>query len=421
MKIAKSYQTSIFVMVVIIIILIAGLGLIFTSDLGNSYGKTIIGIAESNAVSGVPFELHVTSTGDRSSMIFPDNILVADDGIFRNVTVYNFTGRTATIEILIPITVSEIDINISSGNTIESFKISVQAPSETLVSGESYYNHVETMARRFNNRNVGSPQMKRAADHYKSFFGQLGYESEIREYQRRDGLRTYDVLDVVAYKWGIEHPNEWIIIGGHYDIVQKSIEGAFDNTGGACTVVELAEGFAKLKTSRTIVFGLWDGEEKGLWGSNFFANDLPADVDVKAYLNFDMVGLNWPLPYDLLILMGPGENDDIDECPELNNISKAAVFQYLGYPGDGIDIHESSGGGSDHLSFQRVGVQTYFFYGNAPYIQYHRRTDLLVDMVLYAGGQDQLKKGFETVAWIAFYITLLLDNNNTLHQGPPPE
>jgi hypothetical protein len=421
MKITKKYWTPISVVVVTIIVVLAGLGLIYSGRPTIDHRTAIIEVTESNAVSGVPFELHITSTGEQSSVIFPENIMCATDGIFRNITVYNFSGHSATIEILIPITESEVIVTVNSGVTTRSFNISVQPPVEALVSGKSYYSHEETMARTFNNRNVGSPQMRRAADYYRSFFNQLGYESEIREYQKQDGFRTYNVLYVVAYKCGVEYPDEWIIIGGHYDIVQKSIEGAYDNTGGACAVVELAEGLANLKTARTIVFGLWDGEEKGRWGSNLFAQDLPAEVDVKAYLNFDMVGLNWPLPYDLMILTGPGENDDVEEVPELNNISKAAVFKYLGYPGTGIDIHESSGGGSDHLSFQRVGVQTYFFYGNAPYIQYHRRTDLLVDMVMWAGGQDRLEAGFETVAWIAFYITLLLDNNNTLHQSPPPE
>jgi hypothetical protein len=401
--------------------MLAGIGLLYSNQETKSHITPEINIEEKKAFTGVPFELHITVTGDHSTVKFPDNVMVAKNGIFRNITQYNFTDRSATIEILIPITLTEIEIIVTSGDITKSFILKVENPAQTLVSGDSFYQHEETMARQFNNRNVGSPQLRRAAEYYQSFFRQLGYDSEIRKYQKQDGIRTYDVLDVVAYKWGIENPNEWIILGGHYDIVQKSIEGAYDNTCGAAAVVELAEGFAKLKTSSTIVFGLWDGEEKGLWGSNFFAQDLPSDIDVKAYVNFDMVGLNWPLPYTLLIITGPDENDEHEDCPELNNIAKNATYNYLGYPETGIDIHESTGGGSDHLSFQREGVQTYFFYGNAPYIQYHRRTDLLVDMVLYAGGIDRLKEGFGTVAWIAFYITLLLDNNDTLHQSVPDE
>jgi hypothetical protein len=421
MELDKNKWLILLTFVVVIIVILAGLGL-FYSNYQDDYSRTTnIELEESTAVAGAPFELHITTSEEDSSVIFPENILVAFDGIFRNITTYDFKGHSAVITILIPITVSEFNVEVHSGNSIETFRISVEKPSAALVSGESYYSHEETMARQFNNRNVGSFQMSRASEYYKSFFSQLGYESEVRKYQKQDGFRTYDVLDVVAYKWGTEYPDEWIILGGHYDIVQKSIEGAYDNTGGACAVVELAEGLANLKTSRTIVFGLWDGEEKGLWGSNLFANDLTSEVDVKAYLNFDMVGLNWPLPYDLRIIIGPDENDELEDCPELNNISKDAAFKYLGYPADGIEIYEGGGGGSDHLSFQRVGVQTYFIYGNAPYIQYHRRTDLLVDMVAYAGGRDELEAGFETVAWIALYITLLLDNNDTLHQGEPPE
>lgn len=418
---AKNKWVVIFTLIVVIIVVLAGLGLIYSDFPSGSPGPAKIDLKESTAIAGVPFELHISTTEDDGTVVFPDNVLVAFDGIFRNKTTYNFTGHTATIKVLIPIGSSIMDVVIRSGDITETFSLTIEDHGTSLVSGESFYDHEATLTRRFNNRNVGSPQLRRAAEFYNSYFAQLGYDSEIREYQKQDGFRTYDVLDVVAYKWGFEHPNEWIILGGHYDIVQKSIEGAYDNGGGASAVIELAEGLSTLKTSRTIVFGLWDGEEKGLWGSNFFASELPNDVDVKAYLNFDMVGLNWPLPYNLLVLTGPDENDDVEDCPELNKVANDAVTKYLGYPLDGIDIHESSGGGSDHLSFQRVGVQTYFIYGNAPYIQYHRRTDLLVDMVAYAGGRDRLEDGFATVAWIAFYITLLLDNNETLHQGEPPE
>jgi Zn-dependent M28 family amino/carboxypeptidase len=261
--------------------------------------------------------------------------------------------------------------------------------------------------------------LRRAAEFYQGYFSGLGYDSEIRVYRKTSGYITYDVLDVVAFRWGQEYPDEWIVVGGHYDIVRRSIEGAYDNAAGSCAVLELADGFADLTTSRTVVFCLWDGEEEGLWGSNFFAQDIPPSVDVKAYLNFDMVGLNWPLPYELLVLVGPDEDPEMDDCPDLLNIARNATFNYLGYPSSGVDIHESSGGGSDHLSFQNIGTQTYFFYGNSPYIQYHRRTDLLADMVAYAGSRSNLEQGFETVAWIAFYITILIDNNDTLHQEKP--
>jgi hypothetical protein len=419
MLISKRKSMMIFAIVAIIILIIAGFG-ILNKYLPELDGADMITLEDNTAYSGEPFELHLTTTASGGIVIFPNNVLVERDGIFRNETYYNFTGQSPTIRVLIPPSLSEFSIDISSGSAHETFEILVENGAAPLVSGASYYDHEATLVRRFNNRNVGSPQVRAAADHYNSFFNQLGFESEIREYQKQDGVRTYDVLDVIAFKWGAEYPDEWIVLGGHYDIARRSIEGAFDNGGGATAVVELAKGFSKITTSRTLVFCMWDGEEKGLWGSNFFAQEIPEDVDVKVYLNFDMVGLNWPLPYDLVVLMGPNPNEDSDDCPHLISAATKAAFNYLGYPEAGIDIRESSGGGSDHLSFQKIGTQTYFFIGNVDYIQYHRRTDLLIDMVAYAGGRSNLEAGFATVAWMAFYITILLDNNNDLHQGEAP-
>jgi hypothetical protein len=416
MFISKKKMIPILAVIISIIITIAGFSLVYSSYLSITEGTQSIQLTESDVPAGIPTALHFSTTEDKGTIYFPEGIMPAVDGIFRNITTYNFTRSSPVVQILIPPTITSFSIEVVTKSAKASFDLTVNSASDTLVSGESYYNHEATMVRRFNNRDVGTIQMKRAADYYNNYFQSLGLESEIRKYQRTSGYRTYNVLDVIGYKWGVEHPDEWIILGGHYDIAQRSIEGAFDNGGGACAAVELAKGISQITTSRTVVFGLWDGEEQGLWGSNFFAKEIPPHVNVKAYLNFDMVGLNWPLQYKLLALIGPNENDEEIDHPDLVNIANDAVTKYLGYPLDGIEIRESSGGGSDHLSFQNIGVQTYFFYADAPYIQYHRRTDLLADMVAYAGGRDNLEKGFATVAWIALYITILIDNNETLHQ-----
>lgn len=103
----------------------------------------------------------------------------------------------------------------------------------------------------------------------------------------------------------------YIFIGGHYDHLgfgetnSRSVgddrsrvhNGADDNGSGTVTVVELAEYFSGVKKdnpekiTHNLVFCLWSGEELGLLGSNSFASKLPVDADnVKAYINFDMVG-----------------------------------------------------------------------------------------------------------------------------------
>ncbi|MDE3054671.1 MAG: M28 family peptidase, partial [Gemmatimonadota bacterium] len=69
--------------------------------------------------------------------------------------------------------------------------------------------------------------------------------------------------------------------------------GADDDGSGSVTVLELAEAFAKgkVKPERSIIFVWHVGEEKGLWGSEWFTDHptVPRD-SIVAQLNMDMVG-----------------------------------------------------------------------------------------------------------------------------------
>ena len=69
--------------------------------------------------------------------------------------------------------------------------------------------------------------------------------------------------------------------------------GADDDASGSMTVLEIAEAFAKgsQKPKRSIVFVWHTGEERGLWGANYFTAHptVPRD-SIVAQLNMDMVG-----------------------------------------------------------------------------------------------------------------------------------
>ena len=96
--------------------------------------------------------------------------------------------------------------------------------------------------------------------------------------------------------------NEMVAIGAHYDHVginpnasgpDKIWNGADDDGSGTVAVLAIAEALAKAKTrpKRSILFVWHAGEEKGLWGSEYF-NKFPT-VDIKnvvAQLNIDMIG-----------------------------------------------------------------------------------------------------------------------------------
>jgi hypothetical protein len=96
--------------------------------------------------------------------------------------------------------------------------------------------------------------------------------------------------------------NEYVAIGAHYDHVgmnpnargdDKIWNGADDDGSGTVAVLSIAETLAKApkRPKRSTLFVWHCGEEKGLWGSEYF-NKFPT-VDIKqvvAQLNIDMIG-----------------------------------------------------------------------------------------------------------------------------------
>jgi hypothetical protein len=96
--------------------------------------------------------------------------------------------------------------------------------------------------------------------------------------------------------------NEMVAIGAHYDhvgistnpnAVDKIRNGADDDGSGTVAVLAMAEALAKsAKRPKRSILLVWHcGEEKGLWGSEYY-NKFPT-VDVKnvtAQLNIDMIG-----------------------------------------------------------------------------------------------------------------------------------
>ena len=95
--------------------------------------------------------------------------------------------------------------------------------------------------------------------------------------------------------------NEMVAIGAHYDHIgistnpnapDKINNGADDDGSGTVSVLSIAEALPRPETAKRSVLFVWHcGEEKGLWGSQYF-NKFPT-VDIKkviAQLNIDMIG-----------------------------------------------------------------------------------------------------------------------------------
>ncbi len=108
--------------------------------------------------------------------------------------------------------------------------------------------------------------------------------------------------------------NQYVLVGGHYDHVGYGNRfnsrgtigiihnGADDNASGTAAVIEVAEALGGLKQrpKRSILFALWDGEEKGLLGSKFYVDTPLVPVEqTRFHINADMIGRLKPGGFEL--------------------------------------------------------------------------------------------------------------------------
>ncbi len=146
--------------------------------------------------------------------------------------------------------------------------------------------------------------------------------------------------------------------------------GADDDGSGTVAVVEIAEALAGLypRPKRSIIFLNVSGEEKGLWGSAYFADHPAVPVNsIVADLNIDMIGRNWK---DTIVAIGK-EHSDLGAT--LNRVA-AAHPELNMRPIDDIWPEENFYFRSDHFNFARKGVPILFFF-NGTHPDYHRPGD----------------------------------------------
>ena len=172
---------------------------------------------------------------------------------------------------------------------------------------------------------------------------------------------------------------EYVVFSAHMDHIgigppnaegDSINNGADDDASGTTAVLEIAEAFASLPTKpkRSMIFLLVSGEEKGLWGSAYFAENPPVPIDLMvADLNVDMVGRNWP---DTIVAIGM-EHSDLGEALRLVNEAHPEIGMTAI---DDIWPEERFYFRSDHYNFARKGVPVLFFF-NGTHEDYHGRDD----------------------------------------------
>lgn len=192
------------------------------------------------------------------------------------------------------------------------------------------------------------------------------------------GLRYIEARNVIGLLEGAERPDEYIVVGAHYDHLGKVPvmfgddrtpqihNGADDNASGSSGVLELARVIASgPRPKRSILFMTFSAEEMGLLGSAHYVKKPTVELSkIKAMINLDMIGR-----------MGQKELEIYGvptavEFPEL--VAKLASEYGIEYKATGNN--DRYFGASDHASFFYKGIPVLFaFTGTHP--QYHKPDD----------------------------------------------
>ncbi len=171
--------------------------------------------------------------------------------------------------------------------------------------------------------------------------------------------RRYSASNVAGMIGG-RHPRmkkEFVVIGGHYDHVgtlknyregeDYIFNGADDNASGTAGVMAVARAFAamKKKPARSLLFLLFAGEEKGLFGSiHYCGNPLVPLENSTVMLNLDMISRNGA---DTVEISGVKQNPGLAEIL----LREADNMKLVNRESD-----EDLFSRSDHYNFYKRGI-----------------------------------------------------------------
>ncbi len=191
--------------------------------------------------------------------------------------------------------------------------------------------------------------------------------------------------------------DECFVIGAHFDHNGRAgdyiYNGADDNGSGSVGVLAIAKAMAAnpVKPKRTVIFALWTGEEKGLYGSRYYVQNpvFPIEKTI-GYLNYDMISRAFDeatLARSVRQYNVAGAEDMVKKIrgDRYATVSLTADTDFAAitremnkYVGLDLALRESplgvGSGGSDHASFASVKVP-FVYYMAAMTADYHQPSD----------------------------------------------
>jgi Zn-dependent M28 family amino/carboxypeptidase len=212
------------------------------------------------------------------------------------------------------------------------------------------------------------PQVTMSVEHYNRIFRMLQKGVPVKlsmnlkaKYTNPDGMEH----NIIAEIPGTDLKDEVVMLGAHFDSWHTGT-GATDNGAGSAVMMEAARILLKtieesgVKPRRTIRLALWTGEEQGLLGSRGYVQTHFAETDdrgnvqslkpdqesVSAYYNLD----NGTGKIRGVYLQGN---------PDVAPIFRAWLDAFKDL--DASTLTLSNTGGTDHRSFDAVGIPGFQF------------------------------------------------------------
>lgn len=257
-----------------------------------------------------------------------------------------------------------------------------------------------THLQNYGTRNAYTPEAVLAQNWIKEQYESYGYSVELFDFWMPSGEASDNVI---ATKTGTKYPDEYVVIGGHYDSYTWSGDspGADDDASGTCGVMEVARVMADFETDRTVLFCAWSGEEYGLYGSEAWA-EWAADegLNILGYFNIDMCGYRHPGDEIHTDVIAPASAQPLVDF--YTDVCSVYLPDFI------IEAGSLTGGDSDHTSFNNAGYMGIFpFEDSQNYSPYIHTIDDVVGLSVNSAEMAQyfIKAMVANVATMANWLT----------------
>lgn len=197
-----------------------------------------------------------------------------------------------------------------------------------------------------------TPQAVQAQNWIAEKFQSYGLSVEIQDFPTTNGESSDNVIATLTGKL---YPDEFVVIGGHYDSYAfwGSAPGADDNASGTAGVIEAARVLSQYEFDRTIIFCAFGAEEIGLVGSDAYVRLCKLQgMNILGYYNLDMIAYVKPGEEPQTDIIAPATAQDLVDF----YMDVAAIY----LPDFQVNIGNLTGGDSDHTSFNRYGYMGIF-------------------------------------------------------------